>query len=261
MEHEDEDTDEGDHESHILIGWALIGGFVSMLLVDNLTYCGRLHSHSHDSNEHSYGYDCDDERRLIELETVDPEAEVPKPTTNVSGPNFVKNSHNTGVLLKKKRTTVTIGLLVHSAADGIALGAAKAASSSSSISLEIVVFLAIMMHKVPAAFGLAVYLKSSGLGATAIRKNLGIFAAAAPIAAVVTFLLLHRGFFGLASMSSASIAGCLLFSGGTFLYVSTVHILGELRGPHKDLNPKELFALSLGCFVPVILFSGHDHGH
>lgn len=41
--------------------------------------------------------------------------------------------------------TATIGLVVHSAADGVALGAA---ASTAHHDVEIIVFLAIMLHKV-----------------------------------------------------------------------------------------------------------------
>lgn len=46
---------------------------------------------------------------------------------------------------REKSTTATIGLVVHAAADGIALGAA---ATTSQADVEIIVFLAIMLHKV-----------------------------------------------------------------------------------------------------------------
>lgn len=52
------------------------------------------------------------------------------------------------------------GLLVHAAADGIALGAASMGENSN---LEMVVFFAIMLHKAPGSFGLATYLLHEGL--------------------------------------------------------------------------------------------------
>jgi len=55
--------------------------------------------------------------------------------------------------------SATIGLLVHAAVDGVALGAASFSGSSS---LEIIVFLAIAIHKAPHAFGLASYLLEAG---------------------------------------------------------------------------------------------------
>jgi len=53
-----------------------------------------------------------------------------------------------------------LGLVVHAAADGIALGAAAMGDNHQ---LEMVVFMAIMLHKAPGSFGLATYLLHEGL--------------------------------------------------------------------------------------------------
>lgn len=45
----------------------------------------------------------------------------------------------------EKSLTATLGLVVHSAADGVALGAA---ATTSQADVEMIVFLAIMLHKV-----------------------------------------------------------------------------------------------------------------
>ena len=57
---------------------------------------------------------------------------------------------------------------MHAAADGIALGAASMGDNSQ---LEMVVFLAIMLHKAPGSFGLATYLLHEGLS----RRVNGLF--------------------------------------------------------------------------------------
>merc|ERR550517_2047580 len=51
--------------------------------------------------------------------------------------------------------TATLGLVVHAAADGVALGAA---ATTNQTDVEVIVFLAIMLHKAPASFGLVTYL-------------------------------------------------------------------------------------------------------
>lgn len=48
---------------------------------------------------------------------------------------------------KEKSFTATLGLVVHAAADGVALGAA---ATTSQADVEVIVFLAIMLHKVRA---------------------------------------------------------------------------------------------------------------
>lgn len=59
-----------------------------------------------------------------------------------------------------RNSTATIGLVVHAAADGVALGAAATTSHQD---VEIIVFLAIMLHKAPAAFGLVSFLLHEGI--------------------------------------------------------------------------------------------------
>ena len=84
--------------------------------------------------------------------------------------------------------TATLGLVVHAAADGIALGAA---ATTNQTDVEMIVFLAIMLHKAPASFGLVTYLLHEGLERNRVRKHLLVFSVAAPSAAVLTFLLLQ----------------------------------------------------------------------
>ena len=131
--------------------------------------------------------------------------------------------------------------------------------------IEFIVFLAIMLHKAPAAFGLVTFLLHEGLERKRIRKHLMIFALAAPVLAVVTFILLAWGgtsdpvdkvsnlipildifhfilslfhfiflhyfqflSFQLNTFKATGVA--MLFSAGTFLYVATVHVLPEVTG-------------------------------
>ena len=83
--------------------------------------------------------------------------------------------------------TTTLGLVVHAAADGIALGAAAATNQ---LDVEIIVFLAIMLHKAPAAFGLVTFLLHEGLDRNRAKKHLLIFSISAPALALLTFLCL-----------------------------------------------------------------------
>ena len=83
--------------------------------------------------------------------------------------------------------TTTLGLVVHAAADGIALGAAAATHQ---LDVEVIVFFAIMLHKAPAAFGLVTFLLHEGLDRNRARKHLMIFSVSAPTMAVITFICL-----------------------------------------------------------------------
>ncbi|XP_041970849.1 zinc transporter ZIP9 [Aricia agestis] len=172
----------------------------------------------------------------------------------------------------ERNVTATVGLVVHAAADGIALGAA---ATTSHADVELIVFLAIMLHKAPAAFGLVTFLMHAGLERNRIRKHLLIFSCAAPLLAVLTY-------FGIGNESKQTLSDynatgiAMLFSAGTFLYVATVHVLPELTHPHSSTHtllpqdgvPKkgfgglqisEVIILTVGAMLPVLLTMGHEH--
>jgi len=162
--------------------------------------------------------------------------------------------------------TATLGLVVHAAADGVALGAA---ATTGQTDVEIIVFLAIMLHKAPASFGLVTYLMHEGLERSRIRKHLLVFSLAAPALAIITFLLLTvHGKENLDTFSATGVA--MLFSAGTFLYVATVHVLPEVTnigqghshggGDQKGgFSKSELLMLILGAIMPLFLTMGHHH--
>lgn len=163
------------------------------------------------------------------------------------------------------KITTTLGLVVHAAADGVALGAA---ASTSQTSVQLIVFVAIMLHKAPAAFGLVSFLMHAGLERNRIRKHLLVFALAAPVLSMVTYLGLSKS--SKEALSEVNATGvAMLFSAGTFLYVATVHVLPEVGGmghSHrpdptggKGLSRLEVAALVVGCLIPLILSVGHQH--
>ena len=130
-----------------------------------------------------------------------------------------------------KSISTTIGLIAHSLADGISLGASSSAalSSSSGVSLDVVVFLAIIIHKAPAAFGLTSVLLGDGWSRGKIRQALILFAAAAPLGAVgVYFILKTVAHLGGKAHEEASMKWwtgfALLVSGGTFVSARSYHL-------------------------------------
>lgn len=164
------------------------------------------------------------------------------------------------------KVTTTLGLVVHAAADGVALGAA---ASTSQTSVQLIVFVAIMLHKAPAAFGLVSFLMHAGLERNRIRKHLLVFALAAPVLAMLTYVGLSQS--SKEALSDVNATGvAMLFSAGTFLYVATVHVLPEVGGmgghshspggsAGKGLSKVEVVALVLGCLIPLVLSIGHQH--
>ncbi|XP_051724470.1 zinc transporter ZIP9 [Ctenopharyngodon idella] len=164
------------------------------------------------------------------------------------------------------KVTTTLGLVVHAAADGVALGAA---ASTSQTSVQLIVFVAIMLHKAPAAFGLVSFLMHAGLERNRIRKHLLVFALAAPVLAMLTYVGLSQS--SKEALSDVNATGvAMLFSAGTFLYVATVHVLPEVGGmgghshspggsAGKGLSKVEVGALVVGCLIPLVLSIGHQH--
>ncbi|KAM7385782.1 hypothetical protein PAMP_001839 [Pampus punctatissimus] len=132
--------------------------------------------------------------------------------------------------------TATLGLVIHAAADGFALGAAVATGQ---VTVQVIVFFAVILHKAPAAFGLVTFLMLAGLEKKFIQGHLLAFSAAAPVVAITTYFILHAS--GSSSQSQLSATGVgMLFSAGTFLYVATVHVLPEISSSRTGRPPSEL---------------------
>ena len=117
--------------------------------------------------------------------------------------------------------SATFGLLVHGAADGLAVGA----SVSSSTETGLIVFVAIMLHKGPAAFGLSSFLQHIKIEKQKSQMYLLLFAISSPIMAIATFFILKDT--TLATDENIGLA--LMFSAGTFIYVATVDVLPEVH--------------------------------
>ncbi|KAK3092615.1 hypothetical protein FSP39_004999 [Pinctada imbricata] len=231
--HDKNESHEHSHsmvDSHSMIGVTLVAGFIFMLLVDQI---GGSHMHAPSNAGDS---------------------EVGQP--------IVQQNRN--------KITATLGLVVHAAADGVALGAAVMMSHTH---LTMIVFVAIMLHKAPAAFGLVSFLLHEGFDRNRIRRHLAVFSAAAPLMAIVTYICLsQQSAEKLNDFKTTGIA--MLFSAGTFLYVATVHVLPEISSSqtrhtnpdgsvviheHKGFRNIDLLAIVIGAVLPVILSLGHKH--
>jgi zinc transporter 9 len=191
------ETNHGNEESspHAWIGIALVSGFILMYLVDKLpefaapTKIERTPYHI----------------SLDNLGSGLRRGSSPSREGGLLDANHSRRGHS---------FATTTGLVIHAAADGIALGA-----SSSDTGLSFIIFLAIMVHKAPASFGLTSILLKQGLSSRTARAHLLVFSLAAPLGALATFLFVQ-----MMGSSSADEAGTLwrtgmllLFSGGTFL--------------------------------------------
>ncbi|KAL8735180.1 MAG: hypothetical protein Q9166_001056 [cf. Caloplaca sp. 2 TL-2023] len=177
------------HNPHAWVGISLILGFILMYLLDTLPLLTPSSS--------------------------------PRNTQNIYSLSDLSSSPSPSSQKPAQRSfSTTLGLVIHAAADGIALGASH--SSGSSTGLGFIIFLAIMIHKAPAAFGLTSVLLKQGLGKRSARAHLVVFSLAAPAGAVGTWAvvrMLGGGHGGVGEEISTKwwTGMLLLFSGGTFL--------------------------------------------
>jgi len=193
---------EPDHNEPALptffIGFALMTGFILMFLVD------RLPRHATETLQSAPA------TRHISLDNLE--------SSSVTG---VEESESfLGSLAptpKQSRSlATTTGLVIHAAADGIAMGAS---ATTSDMKLGFIIFVAIMVHKAPAAFGLTSVLLKQGLSKRAARGHLIVFSLAAPLGALITYMIVSL--IGGNTMEGESgqwwTGMLLLFSAGTFL--------------------------------------------
>ncbi|XP_072912259.1 zinc transporter ZIP9-like isoform X1 [Hemitrygon akajei] len=226
---------------HFFIGISLVTGFLLMFVVDQVTSC--------------IAWQGDETREPGQRSQ--PATSIP-PVAGTSTEQGRRSGAGSSL-------TATLGLVIHAAVDGVALGTA---AGSSQLSLQLIVFFAVILHKAPASFGLVSYLMHAGLEKRQIHKHLLAFSLAAPLLAISTFFIVRKS--SLESLQQTKATGIgLLFSAGTFLYVASVHVLPEVSGQHshqvtnghgkKGLGFLESLTLIVGCTIPVFLSLGlHD---
>jgi zinc transporter 9 len=193
-----EDVFETPTLSTFYIGFALMLGFVLMFLVDRLPrhatekFVARPTTRHISLDDLGSGAASGDEEAEGFLGSIAP---TPKQTRSLA---------------------TTTGLVIHAAADGIAMGAS---ATTANMELGLIIFAAIMVHKAPAAFGLTSVLLKQGLSKRAARGHLLIFSLAAPVGALATYIIISV--LGGSNMEGENgrwwTGMLLLFSAGTFL--------------------------------------------
>ena len=270
--HDDEPTG---RNPHAYVGISLIAGFILMYLIDTLP---RRTSSSSQPQRFQINLT---QFSLNRASTSSPDLESPQQDGDYHATNDSSSS--------ARPSSTTVGLVIHACADGIALGASSTSSRSSSSgrNLSLIIFLALMIHKAPAAFGLTTTLLKQGLSKRAARAHLIVFSLAAPAGALVTWAAASLlGYGGLPESMSAEFATgvLLLFSGGTFLYVA-MHTMQEgsqhasegyaevpMNGygesasgggaSGKDMNEHgvaETLVTVVGMLLPLLTQFGHAH--
>ncbi|RLV85639.1 hypothetical protein JA9_001945 [Meyerozyma sp. JA9] len=183
-----------DQSLSLMVGFLLFSGFFFMFLVDNLETIFKL---------------CN--RPPLETNQFDE-----SDTSNIARS-----------LLSIFKSTLSLGLLIHAAVDGIALGSAF---NEDSRSLQLIFFFVIIVHKVPTAFSLPTLLLNEGVPAIVAKTHLFFFSLMTPFTSLLTYVLLSS----VKGKQDYIVSGLVIFSGGSFLYVVS-QFSAKAHGSSNDL--------------------------
>ncbi|MBR80070.1 MAG: hypothetical protein CMA88_04740 [Euryarchaeota archaeon] len=214
--HEEGDSDEEGALENLVIGAAVLAGFVMMLVLEGSGMGHAVHEEHHE-HESEHGHE--------------------------------HVHHRVAPLL------LVLGLSLHSAADGLAIGSAAAGASEA---VTAAVALAVLIHKVPAAFSLGVFSMHEREDRNDSIRDVVLFSMATPLMIVVSF-------YALEGLDEHLIAFAMLFSGGTFLYVAAVDTLPDIHNPETGRDA--MVNVLIGVLLMVIILFGADaaglieHGH
>ena len=214
--HEESHGDEEENLENLIIGAAILAGFIMMLILEGSGMGHAIHEEHHDHHdEHGHGH----------------------------------VHHGAAPWL------LVLGLSLHSAADGLAIGSAAAGASEAVTAL---VAMAVLIHKVPAAFSLGVFSMHERENRNDSIRDVVLFALATPVMIMVSF-------YALEGLDEHLIALAMLFAAGTFLYVATVDTLPDIHNP--DTGREALKNVVIGVVLMVLVLYGADagglieHGH
>ncbi|KAI0056278.1 hypothetical protein BV25DRAFT_1814346 [Artomyces pyxidatus] len=242
-------------DSHT-VALPLLVGFCVMLLVEQFSH-GHGHApHPRTGSAAGRPRGSVDVAFDVELSDLEDGPDPPRAATPTPAPPRAVEEDRAGPALP-----LTLGLVIHGLADGLALGV-SALSGDGSDELSFLVFLALAVHKAPTALAFTLSLLSTSLSRTECRRHLLVFSASTPVGAVLSYSLFS--FFGAGEVNRVGTA--LLVSGGSFLYVATVlqPVSHEKSGgmATEDIGPKtRTLLVTLGIFIPVVLGSFLEHHH
>tara|TARA_Y100000588_G_C14138650_1_gene875004 strand:- start:197 stop:1348 length:1152 start_codon:yes stop_codon:yes gene_type:complete len=201
---------------NLVIGAAVLAGFVLMLVLEGSGIGHAIHEEHHE-HEKEHGHE--------------------------------HIHHRVSPLL------LVLGLSLHSAADGLAIGSAAAGSSEA---VTAAVALAVLIHKVPAAFSLGVFSMHEREERNDSIRDVVLFSIATPLMIIVSF-------YALEGVDEHLIALAMLFSAGTFLYVAAVDTLPDIHNP--ETGRAAMLNVLFGVLLMVVILFGADaaglieHGH
>ncbi|RCK67742.1 Zinc transporter ZIP9 [Candida viswanathii] len=182
-----------------------------------------------------------------------------------SGQNNSSNKNHTSLKDSILGSPLTLGMVFHGIVDGISLGSSFAGGTA----IPLLIFTAIIIHKIPTSFSLSTILCLEGVPDSKLFWHILLFALLSPVATWITYVIVS-----LLDNNMDVVVGILfLFSAGNFLYVVS-HVMSEFttgdfqvlptsveseantvvtNPPHSRISKVE-FALALaGILIPALL--------
>lgn len=132
--------------------------------------------------------------------------------------------------------SLPVGLSVHAVADGLAVGAAAAGGETAAAAL---IAVAVLLHKVPAAFSLGIFAAHERATSNQALRDVAIFSVMTPIALIVASQVLNE--------EPRWLVLALMFSAGTFLYVATIDALPAIHS--SESGRRTALDVILGAFA------------
>jgi len=209
---------EEEHEEHtsgLLLGGAILAGFLLMFILEGSGIGHSVHEEHHDHDQsHGHGH--------------------------------IHHTASGGLLV--------LGLTMHAATDGLAVGAAAATGD---LAVTATVLLAVLIHKGPAAFSLGIFSTHERVNRKDSFRDIIIFSLATPIMILIAN-------YTLSGLETHLIGLAMLFSAGTFLYVATVDTLPDIHNPETGRKAlmyvlMGVIILTVGLFTFDLLGLGHAH--
>ncbi|KIK01874.1 hypothetical protein K443DRAFT_678018 [Laccaria amethystina LaAM-08-1] len=234
------------------VALSLLVGFTLMLIIEQLV---TPNAHAHDASSDLVMRPKNTPALTLEFDADLGDLE------NSQGSSVLPQSLETGSG-RERAFPLTLGLVIHSLADGIALGAATLAKTKpgTANTVSFIVFLALLLHKAPTSLALTTSLIATNLPRPDCKKYLAVFSASTPLSAIASYLLFSL----LGDGDGGGLTGvALLLSGGTFLYVATVlQPVSHHSATAADINPlTRVLHITAGIFIPYGLSTFLGHGH
>lgn len=150
--------------------------------------------------------------------------------------------------------SAVIGLTLHAATDGLAIGAAAA---SGDLTAGLLIVFAVLIHKFPEAVTLGVFSLNDHDDDMKVYRDVGVFAISTPVMIVLAYFLLS-------GLPSAWIGLAMLFAGGTLLYVAALDTLPSANDPETGATDLMLALGGVVAMVAILVLAellGLGHAH